>query len=312
MAAPLFQAMHVVGGLLMASQILPAQAAGVGLQVGSVLGSAGVSFVRVRNYMKAANEKIFAPRGLTAKIMNTKKMMSAVGFTDTDSKGKLKLPPLDDVRDLGAYNALSPTQTGLTEQTQSEAQDPRVRRLRALQEYITPVTFDVPEDTRPNGWLKRFGEAPLRWANNRQTKKMDKAREKSLKKREEKSGEVEREKSKTQNAIGGIEKRMSMIRENAQNELTMAKPDDLAQRSRIEGAAESELRVLEDAKMVELEKQEKEIAEIYSGGDKKLQKLYKKEEKIANRILWVVIARADGSSDEDYFQVGSEQGAELD
>jgi hypothetical protein len=44
---------------------------------------------------------------------------------------------------------------------------------------------------------------------------------------------------------------------------------------------------------------------VYKKGDKKLNKLAKKEEKIANRILWVVITRMDGSVGDDLVDVES-------
>ena len=44
--------------------VLPVQAVGGVLQVTSVLASAGVSFVRVRKFMKSTNAEIFTPRGL--------------------------------------------------------------------------------------------------------------------------------------------------------------------------------------------------------------------------------------------------------
>lgn len=49
------------------------------------------------------------------------------------------------------------------------------------------------------------------------------------------------------------------------------------------------------------------MKEIYGGADKKIEKAYEKEEKIANRILWVVITKADGTpvEEESLFRVGS-------
>jgi len=74
--------------------ILPVQAAGAGVQAISGLLSAGISFTRARKYMQMSNATIFAPRGLAANIMSTKKMMNSVGCHENNQKGKLKLPPL--------------------------------------------------------------------------------------------------------------------------------------------------------------------------------------------------------------------------
>lgn len=62
---PIFQVAHIAGGVLCSVQgVIPAQAIGGVLQVTSLLASAGVTFVRVRKFLKSANADIFAPRGL--------------------------------------------------------------------------------------------------------------------------------------------------------------------------------------------------------------------------------------------------------
>lgn len=53
---------------------------------------------------------------------------------------------------------------------------------------------------------------------------------------------------------------------------------------------------------------DEKIKEMFKKGDKGLEKRSKKEEKIANRILWVVITKLDGSvgvPDEDLVEVDS-------
>ncbi len=306
MASPIFQATNVVGGFMMAAPILPAQLAGGGLQLASVVASASISFVRVRNYMKTANATIFAPRGLTAKIMSTKKMMAAIGFTDTDCKGKLKLPPLNDLNDLNTYTDVSAGQNSIDGNNQVQPDDPRMRRLRALEGYISPCSFDVPAAPIPDGWLNKIGTAPLRWVNNRRAKEMDKARGKSLEKRLGKAPEVESEMDAAQREMDEIERKMIEIHQSAEHALSGTGAQvDSAEYSSIETWAESELKKLESAKAMELERRDKAIAEIYKSGDKKLEKISKKEQKVANRILWIVIMRADGSAGDELLDLGT-------
>ncbi|KAH9206324.1 hypothetical protein DL95DRAFT_315802 [Leptodontidium sp. 2 PMI_412] len=71
------------------------------------------------------------------------------------------------------------------------------------------------------------------------------------------------------------------------------------------GHENEELERLEMAKREEEEKREKAVKEIYGGADKKMKNAYKKEEKVANRILWIVIAKADGTpvEEESLFKV---------
>jgi hypothetical protein len=266
----------------MGSQILPAMAVGGVLQFGSVMASAGVSFVRVRKFMKEANATIFAPRGLVCKIQTTKKMMAQVGFTDTDAKGKLKLPSLEGAEDLGAYNPMVAIDNGPDEEKQGKPleKDPRLLRLKALEGYIAPLDFDVADAPTNEGRLSKMGQAPLRWMNKKQMKKLDGAKAKSLKKREKHSAEVEAEEIRAQNEIAELDRRMEGLNEDERSELEMAKK-------------------------LELEKRDAAIANIYKGTDKKLNKVYKKEEKVTNRILWIVIHNADGTDGDSLFRVGT-------
>lgn len=263
----------------MGSQILPAMAVGGVLQFGSVMASASVSFVRVRKFMKEANATIFAPRGLVCKLQTTKKMMAEVGFTDTDAKGKLKLPPLEDVQDLGAYNPEVAIENG-PEGKKPLDKDPRLLRLQALEGYIAPLDFDVSANPTSEGKLSKMGQAPLRWMNKKQMKKLDDAKAKSLKKREKYSSKVEAEEIKAQNEIAELDRRM-------------------------EGLKEDERLALEMEKKLKFEKRDAAIADIYKGTDKKMNKMYKKEEKVTNRILWIVITKADGTDRDSLFRVGT-------
>jgi hypothetical protein len=226
--------------------------------------------------MKEANVTIFAPRGLVCKLQTTKKMMAEVGFTDTDAKCRLKLPPLEDVQDLGVYNPVVVDEKWPDRDKPFE-EDPRLLRLRALEGYIAPLDFDVAADPISEGKLRKIGQAPLRWMNKKQMKKLDDAKMKSIKKREKHSAKVEAEQIKAQNEIRELDRRM-------------------------EGLTEDERLELEMEKKLELEKRDAAIAEIYKGTDKKMNKAFKKEEKVANRILWIVINKADGSDGDGVFR----------
>ncbi|KAH6664234.1 hypothetical protein B0J14DRAFT_706664 [Halenospora varia] len=299
LSPPMFQAMHVIGGGLLGSQILPAQAVGGVFQVTSLLGSAGFTIVRVRKYLKKTNSTIFAPRGLVVKLMSTKKMMAAIGFEDVDEKGKLRLPPLEDVSDLETGMGGEGVQVGVErvgtggsggsakgkEKEKGEVrEDPRVLRLKALKDYISPLTLDVPQEIGHSGPVSKYGGAPLRWMNKKQLGKLDKARGKSIKEREKSAGKVEAATMETDESIRGLERQITSLRRHT------IENGSVGSGSR----AESELAMLESTKREELERRDTVVKEIQQKGDKKLNKVFKKEEKIANRILWVVISRIDG------------------
>lgn len=175
------QLSFVTGGLLMNVPILPVQGAGAFLQGVSLAASAGVSFIRAKKYMADANAKMFHPRNLEAKLMGTKKMMAAIGYTPTDANGKLTLPPALEQNDEAFYSAAASLDE--SEAAPSTAEDPRVRRLRALEGHIAPLDLAADYAVIPEQWFKKYSTAPTRWLNGRDIKKMTKARSKWLEKR---------------------------------------------------------------------------------------------------------------------------------
>ncbi|PVH74222.1 hypothetical protein DL98DRAFT_658957 [Cadophora sp. DSE1049] len=293
---PIFQVAHIAGGVLGSVQgVLPVQALGGVLQVTSLLASAGVSYHRMRKFLKAANADIFTPRGLVCRVMTTKKMMAAINFTEVDEKGQLKLPPLETVHDLGDfYRPSDPASINSDEietnsqiETVSGVRDPRLLRLQALEGYITPLDFDVSSEPSPEGWLSKMGQKPLLWANQRQAKALEKAHAKHQKKCDSKASAVAAATLDSSNTIAEIDNKIEILHDS--------------QGSFIQGSGHEseELERLEIAKQEEEEKREKKVKEIYGKVDKKIEKAYKKEEKVANRILWIVITNADGPVEEE-------------
>ena len=268
----------------MGTQVLPAQAVGGVLQVTSALASAGTSFLRVRKFMKAANAEIFSPRGLVVKIQTTKKMMASVGFTETDEKGKLLLPPLETVVDLVACtSAPSVCSTNNTPaDIISPLEDPRLLRLQALEGHIAPLTFDVPEPP-PESVFSKYSKAPLRYVNKKQNSRLVKAQEKSHKRRETKASEVSAETSKLDLKISDIDRQIQMLQHE----------DASCINGR--GQTQEDIRILNIRKQNEIMQRDMRVEEIYKDADKKLSKAYKKEEKITNRILWIVVDKIDRS-----------------
>jgi hypothetical protein len=308
LSAPVFQAATAIGGGLMGSQIPPAQLAGGVVQILSVIGSAGVSIVRVKRYLKKSTEEIFKPRGLCVRIMGTKKMMSAVGCENMDAKGKLALPAPEVLGDLAPPPAVRPPYQDAGDSDPGDrkeevrVEDPRVRRLKALEGSIAPLEFEKePAPTR--GPMDKYGGAPLRWLNKKQDAKLLKAATKSAEHRRKHTDVVEEEFLNCEMEIRGIEERMTEIRVSAKQELEGETRQE--GRDEVEARVASELAELEERR-TELEMgRDERVREVYKKGDKKLNKLAKKEEKIANRILWVVITRMDGSVGDDLVDVES-------
>lgn len=309
-SAPAFQAMHVASGMLVGAQgVIPVQVVGAVLQVGSLAGSVAVSMIRTKRFLKKANKHMFGPRGLTCQLMTTKKMMAAVGFSDTDEKGNLKLPPLSNISDLKNYEAMASNQTGIEDLSPTGAEDPRLRRLRALDGYVAPLNFDVPDDTHKRNWLVQKTEVPLKWLGNKQMKKIDKVRDQTLKKREAKAPEIEAEVLKAQGKIEAIELKIAQIREEYNDKMTMFKGAE-QEKILVQVETDKHIKELEAERALEMQTRDLHIQEIYSTSDKKLRKVYLKEEKIANRILWIVITKGDGTGELIHIDTDTEERAD--
>jgi len=154
-----------------------------------------------------------------------------------------------------------------------------MRRLRALDGYVLPLSVDVEPERIPEQRLKRYSTAPTRWLNIRDTKKTYKAREKWLKKRNKKSAELEGELAEVNREVDSLTQR--------------------AQRLEEEPVDASEKTAMEDSLASALSKRNSLIEQILGAGEKQLKKSDKKETKLANRILWVVITNIQKDANED-------------
>lgn len=275
----------------MAAPLLPVQIAGGAVQGISALASGAVTVVKTRKYLRKANETMFNPRGLVVKMMETKKMMAAVGATET----KLKLPPLNDVDDLDPTNG----------QPGQMPEDPRMRRLRALEEYVSPLSFNVPAEQLPEQWLERKATGPSRWLNARKTRKLAEVRGKGLKQQQDRAGQLAGELAQVNAEVQELE-RLARAQELVEGQLL----ENAKGRPRHPTESSTENRQIDHELAASLARRNEIIEEIRRAGEGKMKKADKKEEKIANRILWIVITRLDGNTlgdDEILVDTPSEQ-----
>lgn len=269
LAQPILVASTMAGGALMGTQILPVQVAGGAVQAVSALTSASISFVRVRKLMSEANATMFGPRGLQAHIMTTKKMTAAIGYDAVDSKGKLQLPPLQNMNGIVEFGEDGASVDG---ELGDQAEDPRMRRIHALDGYCSPLSFDVPEQPLPDNTLKRIATAPTRWQSNLQKKSLIKARKKGLKKYNEQIEEVHKDSSN----MRALEQRIEVLR-------------GCADQGGLSNEEDCELHRLEIELAIESIERDRKVEVIRQSPDKKMEKISRKETKTANRILWLVI-----------------------
>lgn len=111
-----------------------------------------MSFLRVRKYMQKINQELFGPSGLKAKIVSTKKMISSIKSKTTDGKDRLVLCNLGEV-------GTTPVSCDKMEYTadihQKYEENPQVRLLRSLDGYVSPLSFDVPSQALPTNSVEK-------------------------------------------------------------------------------------------------------------------------------------------------------------
>ncbi|EXA30095.1 hypothetical protein FOVG_18475 [Fusarium oxysporum f. sp. pisi HDV247] len=140
-----------------------------------------------------------------------------------------------------------------------------------------------------------MGQKPLHWANNRQMKALEKAHKKWHQSRDSKASAISAPTLDPGNTNAGINNNIEILHHSQGNFIQGS------------GHESEQLEGLQTVKREEEEKRKKTIKETHGGVDKKIEKAYKKEEKVANRILWVVIAKVDGTlvEEESLFRVES-------
>lgn len=287
--SPAFGATGVLGIVMQQFYGLPpVQFAGIGLSVASGFGSAAVSYGRTRAYFKAVNPHLFHPVGLHATVSKTKKMMAAIGVPEDH----LKLPPL-------GRGGAACTDPADWEQIVKE-DEPVMRRLRALSDYISPLDFDVPPSVAPDSLLKKMGDAKAKKALRKQHKKLMARRPKAY--RTGYDPVWGQRSKKAQRKILKVER--SIEKEEHKLEEKLAKSHDDKRKAKATRKSHKKLARLR-RKIKRLEETDGSDSDSGSSSssssseDEKLVKAERKEEKIAQKIYWIVISQWDGEEDGD-------------
>ncbi|EKG13530.1 hypothetical protein MPH_09294 [Macrophomina phaseolina MS6] len=296
---PVFQASFLAGGIATCVQLPAVQLAGCGLQVLAAAGSSAVAAVQTKKYLKQANAEIFGPRGLAVRICATKTLMQAVGLPET----KLSLPPPNDADGLefGLLQHTTPSSRSAPAYEQGIPEDPRMRRLRALEGYVSHISFDESQEPQPHGALKRYITAPARWMNSRSERGLVKAREKGLEQQRRKAITLDEELAAANREIEEL-KQLAATQETLENQ-------HLANQARSTGGSHiGHDKTASQDLAASLERRAQIIEEIKRAGAKKMKKSDKKEEKVANRIMWIVITRSDDAplGHEEFVEISDE------
>ena len=297
-AHPLFQGLGIVGGVMsMFYGVTPVQWAGAGLQVASGVASAATSYFRTRAYIKAVNQDLFHPSGLHLNIMSTKNMMKKVGYPED----KLQLPPLESNSDLDQDIWSDAKSTpGEASDTDLPAQDdPRMRRVRALQDYVMPIDLDVPAAVAPESLFRRMEAARAAKQMRSQERQMTKRRTKGETKYQKKSRAAAKKQRKGEERIEGVARELASNK--AVLERRMTETQDPKQQDKAIKTFEKKENKLNGKLAKRMAKMDKKV-------DKKLEKVEagrskvdRKEARIAHKVRWIVISPWNGGegSDED-------------
>jgi hypothetical protein len=125
-------------------------------------------------------------------------------------KSTLNLPPLDTFADIDEDALAEPV-----DENQSTGKthpgDPRMRRVRALEGYAMPLNFDVPPPAVSRGnFLKRMGDAHVRWLSRRQQKSLTKKRGKAIEKDFEKQQNSEGKQLEAEQEFARLERELAI------------------------------------------------------------------------------------------------------
>lgn len=253
------------------------QSVGMGLQITSDLSSAAASYTRTKVYVKACNADLFHPTGLQATIMTTKDMMARIGHPEQ----RLRLPPLDTVEDLDQYTASTPGEDPRVKAERRAMQpmnDPRVRRINALQGYVAPLDFDVPAVVTPDNLLNKMSAWHAQRVTAQHDKKEAKRRAKSQTIHRDDGRPVMREKDER-----NLERKLAKI------EKELDKKDGRHK--------DREVRKAQKEYEREQRKIDKKLDRKSEKPRKGKEKIDAREEKQANKVRWLVITRWQGEDD---------------
>ncbi|KAL1634636.1 hypothetical protein SLS58_010578 [Diplodia intermedia] len=221
-------------------------------------------------------------------------------------------PGLLHSRSASAASAMSTATTASAASTaEQHASDLHKRRLRALSGAVEPVTFDVPPAPLPSNVLKRYTTAPTRWMNGRSARSLAAGREKGMQQRRDKAAELDGELAAVKGEIEGLERLAAEEEVELQQRGYGGGLQELEGEGVGAGAMEHGVvggsgkggaghqRMASRELAVSLEKRAHMIEEIRKAGEKKIKKSDKKEEKMANRVLWIVITRLENAPPEE-------------
>ncbi|THC91021.1 hypothetical protein EYZ11_009529 [Aspergillus tanneri] len=291
LAHPYLQTASATSGIFSFVPLLEVQLAALGVAVATEYGSHKLSQMRTEAYLRLANEELFVPRGLRVQILKTRQMMETVGI----SGEVLKLGRLE------GRDEVFPSKEECEKEKEAEAEaekenelgkdryDPQMRRMDVLKGYVLPLEFGHEKPPSEN-WIKRASEKQARLFADRQNSQLVGKRDKATKLVEE-AQEAERElNAKVQEIEAAKREARARARERMEGPLGESNTGKLM----VQEDLEKELKKLgKKGEKVDKER-EKRVTRKLQQSQKSIQRVEKNEERIAQRVMWVVVTEDDG------------------
>ena len=270
MSSPFFYGVMLAGTIASFVPELAAQVVGGVVATASSLASTANSHVRTKHFIKAANNDIFAPRGLQVRLLNTKNMLQAINVDE----GTFKLPTLPE------SNA---------PELEKTHEDPRHRWMQALKNVVSPLDYNAPDYSEQDSWLKKAGAWTAKHQDKRQAMSLTKRREKAKKTIDAAQEEAVQNEQIIECAIKDHEADLYALSLQPSDD-----PKAESKRRRDMVGCEEAIHQ-EQAKLIDERKKKDEVTE------KAIGKVDKKEHKVVQKIRWIVITPSTGSevADED-------------
>lgn len=278
------QATDKIGMLVGFVPSAAAQIVGGGLQVAAGLGSAGVSAMRTKQYLKKANEVIFNPRGLSVRVVKTEKILSLIGVQDS--------------------RIFSGEQYRALVGDGSEGQRPLENRMAALGDRVMPLSFNgLAATADEDNWMKKWGAYSAQKAEKKQLEKLGKEERRS--KKSEKKGKPDkksqRKERKIEDNIADLNDEIDDIKQQMQYS-DPRHPDQAKKGRELQRRLRNLERKLDDLK----EERQYDMSRKSDRGERSQAKKDEKAEKKINKLQWIVILPADVSTGDEEHDLESD------
>lgn len=232
-------------------------------------------------FLREANERVFGPVGLRVRILGTEGLLRVLGV-EGDRLG------LGEVFDYGCEQGSSKGEGG-------GGFDPVRRRMDALREYVAPLVFVDEMDVRTWGgggrdWVRKVAEKQEEWFTQRQNRVLVRRHRRAVRG----IGEAEVAEKVLLVKMEEVEAEMMAVKGRAVERLSGPLGESLLGRGVVQDDLEKGLKQLQ-RKMEKLGRErEKRVTKRLQQSERTFQRVGKREAKIAQKVMWVVVTADDG------------------